>query len=69
MTKDKRQWKEEAVARYERRLEQLWEQLGPNASIVEIERLLIQHENNLMQDTLEALSEGVSPPKEAKSNT
>lgn len=56
-------WADQAVQRYRERLEKLRDKLGPNASIVDIEALLIQHENNLMSDTLDALTEGVSPPE------
>ena len=59
---------EQAVTRYRQRLQQLREKLSPNAGIVEVEALLIEHENALMQDTLQALSEGVSPPR-GKSDT
>lgn len=64
MASEQRDSEEQAVARYRQRLQQLREELGPNAGIVEVEALLMQHENTLMQDTLSALSEGVSPPRD-----
>lgn len=68
MTKDQGDWKAEAVARFERRLDALRERLGPHASIVEVEALLAEHENAIMQDALTALTEGASPPREPESN-
>lgn len=70
MTKDT-SWEtqaEEAVKRYRERLNALHDELGPNASIVEIEALLIKHENAIMRDALDTLSEGVSPPHDTKSD-
>jgi hypothetical protein len=57
-------WEEQAVKRYRARLKTFRDQLGPHASIVEVEELLIEHEHALMQDTLQALTEGVSPPRD-----
>jgi hypothetical protein len=66
MTKPPPNWEEQAVARYRQRLKNLKEQLGPHASFSEVEELLIEQENNLMKDTLEALTEGLSPPRNKK---
>lgn len=59
---------EQAVTRYRQRLDALRADLGPHAGIVEVERLLMQHENALMRDALEALTEGTSPPHDAESD-
>lgn len=68
MTKPPPDWEEQAVERYRERLKNLKEQLGPHASFTEVEELLIEQENTLMRDTLEALTKGISPPRD-KSDT
>jgi|GEM_PF-6508370 len=65
MSEEQLEWEEQTVARYREHLKKFREQLGEQASIVEIEKLLVEHENTLMRDTLDALSEGVSPPKDS----
>ena len=60
---------EEATKRYRERLNALRDELGPDASIVEVEALLVEHENAIMRDALDALTEGVSPPSERQSDT
>ena len=66
MASEKRDWKQQAMKRFEERLDLIKEQLGEDPSFFEIEELLIEHENAIMRDTLEALTEGVSPPQDKK---
>ena len=71
MTKDS-SWEaqaEQAVNRYRERLDTLRAELGPHASLVEVEALLIKHENALINDTLHALTEGASPPSKPESDS
>lgn len=67
MTKPPPDWEEQAVARYRERLKNLKDKLPPDASLIEVEELLIEHENSLMKDTLDALTEGLSPPPDESS--
>lgn len=67
MTKPPPDWEEQAVARYRERLKNLKDKLPPDASLIEVEELLIEQENSLMKDTLDALTEGLSPPPDESS--
>ena len=58
------QWEEQAVERIRERLKVIKEQLPPHASLIEVEEALVEHENAIMKDALEALTEGLSPPKD-----
>ena len=66
MAKPPPDWEEQAVARYQERLKNLKDKLPPDASLIEVEELLIKHENTLMKDTLDALTEGLSPPPDKR---
>ncbi len=66
MASEQRDWEEKAVARYRQQLAKIKEELGEHASIAEIERVLMEHERSLMSETLDALAEGVSPPRDER---
>jgi hypothetical protein len=58
------QWEQAAHARFDAFLQRVKEELPADASIADIERVLLKHENSLMSDTFALLVEHpeVFPP-------